>query len=114
DGYVTIVGRDKDMVITGGFNVYPVEVEDVIDRLDGVVESAVVGLPHDDFGEAVTAFVVAEGLLEENAVMKAISAGLAKYKQPKRVIFLDELPRNTMGKVQKAALRAENARLYEQ
>ncbi|MEO0637508.1 MAG: AMP-binding protein [Pseudomonadota bacterium] len=112
DGYLTIVGRDKDMVITGGFNVYPVEVEDLIDRLDGVVESAVVGLPHDDFGEAVTAFVVADTPLEEAAILDSISSSLARYKQPKRVLFLDELPRNTMGKVQKAALRKENAKLY--
>ena len=106
DGYVHIVGRGKDLVISGGFNVYPKEVELEIDAIDGVLESAVIGLPHKDFGEAVTAVVVKQDTdLDEAAVKAALDGKLAKYKQPKRVLFVDELPRNTMGKVQKAALR---------
>ncbi|HEX4098149.1 MAG TPA: AMP-binding protein, partial [Caulobacteraceae bacterium] len=114
NGYVSIVGRGKDLIITGGLNVYPIEVEEKIDALPGVVESAVVGLPHSDFGEAVTAVVaigagVAPG---ESEVLKALEQELAAFKRPKRVIFVEELPRNTMGKVQKAALRAQYASLY--
>src|SRR3954447_8943430 len=102
-GYVHIVGRGKDLVITGGYNVYPKEVEMEIDALPGVVESAVVGLPHPDFGEGVTAMVVRQkgADIDERAILKALDGRLAKYKQPKRVVFADELPRNTMGKVQK-------------
>ena len=115
DGYVCIVGRGKDLIITGGLNVYPIEVEEKIDALPGVVESAVVGLPHADFGEAVTAVVATGGgpaAPAEAEVLKALEAELAAFKRPKRVIFVDELPRNTMGKVQKAALRAQFAGLY--
>ena len=113
DGYVTIVGRGKDLVITGGFNVYPKEVESAIDELNGVAESAVIGLPHDDFGEAVTAVVVAEGTgTDEQAILAALGDRLAKYKQPKRVFVIDELPRNTMGKVQKNVLRERFADTY--
>ena len=113
-GYVSIVGRGKDLVISGGFNVYPKEVESEIDQIDGVVESAVIGLPHPDFGEAVTAVVVREtGVdLEEADVCAPLAERLARYKQPKRVIFVDELPRNTMGKVQKNLLRDRLADLY--
>lgn len=113
-GYVTIVGRGKDLVITGGLNVYPKEVESEIDALPGVIESAVIGVPHKDFGEGVTAIVVlAKGAtLDEAAVLKALEARLAKFKQPKRVLFVDDLPRNAMGKVQKAALRETYARLF--
>jgi malonyl-CoA/methylmalonyl-CoA synthetase len=113
-GYVSIVGRGKDLIITGGLNVYPIEVEEKIDALPGVVESAVIGLPHADFGEAVTAVVAAGGQsgLTESEVLGALESELAAFKRPKRVIFVDELPRNTMGKVQKAALRAQYARLY--
>jgi malonyl-CoA/methylmalonyl-CoA synthetase len=116
NGYVSIVGRGKDMIITGGLNVYPIEVEEKIDALPGVVESAVVGLPHPDFGEAVTAVVATGGgpAPEEAEVQQALEAGLAAFKRPKRVIFVDELPRNTMGKVQKAALRGQYAALYDQ
>ena len=115
DGYVTIVGRGKDLVISGGFNVYPKEVEDVLDRLPGVAESAVIGLPHDDFGEAVTAVIVPGGAdaPDEAGVIGAIADELARFKQPKRVLFRDELPRNTMGKVQKNVLREEYADLYK-
>ena len=114
DGYLTIVGREKDLVISGGFNVYPAEVEDAIDRLDGVVESAVIGLPHADLGEGVTAVVVREegASLDEAAVVAGIADRLARYKQPKRVLFADALPRNAMGKVLKAELRREHAKLY--
>ncbi|WP_111413583.1 malonate--CoA ligase [Billgrantia lactosivorans] len=106
-GYVHIVGRDKDLVISGGYNVYPKEVEQVIDELEGVMESAVIGLPHPDFGEGVTAVVVRQpgAALEEQQVLDHLEGRLAKYKQPKRVFFADSLPRNTMGKVQKNELR---------
>ena len=108
-GYVQIVGRDKDLVISGGFNVYPKEVEQVIDELEGVVESAVVGLPHPDLGEGVTAVVVPEAGAEltEGEVLGHLQGRLARYKQPKRVFFVDGLPRNTMGKVQKNQLRQQ-------
>ena len=107
NGYVQIVGRAKDLVISGGFNVYPKEVETEIDAIDGVLESAVFGLAHPDFGEGVTAVVVARPgrKLSEAGILAALSARLAKFKTPKRVFVVEELPRNAMGKVQKAALR---------
>ena len=107
DGYLSIVGRAKDLIISGGYNVYPKEVELVIDALPGVVESAVVGVPHPDFGEAVTAVVVRDigAALEEEAVIAHVKAQIANYKVPKRVHFVDHLPRNAMGKVQKSTLR---------
>ena len=106
DGYVSIVGRDKDLIISGGLNVYPKEVEGLIDALDGVLESAVIGVPHRDFGEAVVAIVVRDDMaLEADTIETALATQLAKFKQPKSVIFVDSLPRNSMGKVQKAALR---------
>ncbi len=113
-GYVHIVGRGKDLVISGGYNVYPKEVESEIDALPGVAESAVIGVPHPDFGEGVTAIVVREAGadLDERAVLLAIAARLAKFKQPKRVLFVEDLPRNTMGKVQKNLLRDSYAKLY--
>ncbi|MCH4562229.1 malonyl-CoA synthase [Halomonas sp. EGI 63088] len=113
-GYVHIVGRDKDLVISGGYNVYPKEVEQVIDQLDGVMESAVIGLPHPDFGEGVTAVVVPEreARLDEAKVLDFLQGKLAKYKQPKRVFFVDSLPRNTMGKVQKNQLRQQYQDTY--
>jgi malonyl-CoA/methylmalonyl-CoA synthetase len=106
-GYVHLVGRAKDLIITGGLNVYPKEVETEIDALPGVVEAAVVGVPHEDFGEAIVAVVVRamDADLDERAVLAALEAKLARFKWPKRVIFIDELPRNTMGKVQKNMLR---------
>ena len=113
-GYVHIVGRAKDLVITGGFNVYPKEVETEIDAIAGVVESAVIGLPHPDFGEGVVAVIVrakSTGLSEQD-VIGALSDRLAKFKQPKRVFFVDELPRNAMGKVQKNVLRDTYARTF--
>ncbi|MBM3609707.1 MAG: AMP-binding protein, partial [Alphaproteobacteria bacterium] len=114
-GYVHIVGRGKDLVITGGFNVYPVEVESEIDALPGVVESAIIGIAHPDFGEGVTAVVVPQkgAAIDEMQVVGALESRLAKFKLPKRVIFVDELPRNTMGKVQKVALRETYAKLYQ-
>jgi malonyl-CoA/methylmalonyl-CoA synthetase len=113
-GYVHIVGRAKDLIITGGFNVYPKEIEAEIDALSGVVESAVIGCPHPDFGEGVTAVVVCKPgvAMTEAAVIGALEQRLAKFKLPKRVIFADDLPRNTMGKVQKNVLREQNAALY--
>ncbi|MDX1562005.1 MAG: malonyl-CoA synthase [Gammaproteobacteria bacterium] len=120
DGYVSIVGRAKDVVITGGLNVYPKEVELFIDDLPGVKESAVIGVPHKDFGEAVVAVVVASGEAgsnggsaddgsgtDEQAIIAACKAELAAFKVPKRVVFVDQLPRNTMAKVQKNVLRDE-------
>jgi malonyl-CoA/methylmalonyl-CoA synthetase len=114
DGYVSIVGRSKDLVITGGLNVYPKEIEELIDALPGVLESAVIGLPHPDFGEAVTAIVVrrddAAGLaLDAQHIIGALKATLANFKVPKRVVLVDELPRNAMGKVQKNVLRERHA-----
>ncbi|MDN3519979.1 malonate--CoA ligase [Halomonas ramblicola] len=113
-GYVHIVGRDKDLVISGGYNVYPKEVEQVIDELEGVHESAVIGLPHPDLGEGVTAVVVPEpgASLDEARVLDHLQGQLARYKQPKRVFFADSLPRNTMGKVQKNQLREQYQDTY--
>jgi malonyl-CoA/methylmalonyl-CoA synthetase len=113
-GYVHIVGRGKDLIISGGYNVYPKEVETEIDAMPGVVESAVIGVPHPDFGEGVTAVVVmakdARG--DEAAMLKALEGRLAKFKLPKRIFFADDLPRNTMGKVQKNLLRDQYKDLY--
>ncbi len=109
DGYVTIVGRGRDLIISGGFNIYPKEVELVLDALPGVLESAVVGAPHPDFGEGVVAVVVPEpgAAPDDQAIRAALGQSLAKFKQPKHIAFRDALPRNTMGKVQKAALRED-------
>lgn len=113
-GYIHIVGRDKDLVISGGFNVYPKEVEQVIDEMDSVLESAVIGVSHPDFGEGVTAVVVLQpdAKVAESEVLAALAGRLAKYKQPKRVFFVDSLPRNTMGKVQKNQLREQFKDIY--
>jgi malonyl-CoA/methylmalonyl-CoA synthetase len=107
DGYLSIVGRAKDMIITGGLNVYPKEIELLIDEIPGVRESAVIGVPHPDFGEAVTAVVVPEAgaELDAQAVKTFVKAHAANFKVPKTVHFVDSLPRNTMGKVQKNLLR---------
>lgn len=106
-GYVHIVGRGKDLVISGGYNIYPKEIESEIDLIDGVLESAVIGVPHADFGEGVTAVVVPKtgAALKEDAILATLGERLARYKLPKRVLFVEELPRNTMGKVQKNLLR---------
>ncbi len=114
-GYVHIVGRGKDLVISGGYNIYPKEVETEIDQIEGVFESAVIGVPHPDFGEGVTAVVVPKpgAKLTEAGILAALSDRLARYKQPKHVAFVDELPRNTMSKVQKNVLRETYADLYQ-
>lgn len=110
DGRVWISGRAKDLIISGGFNVYPKEVELVLDELDGVIESAVIGAPHPDFGEAVVAVI--QGVGDEAAVIAAARACLAAFKAPKRVFFVDELPRNAMGKVLKTRLRERFANTF--
>jgi malonyl-CoA/methylmalonyl-CoA synthetase len=111
NGYLSIVGRSKDLIITGGYNVYPKEIESYLDDMDGVLESAVVGVPHRDFGEAVTAVVVRRpgAVLEEAAIISALKARIAGFKVPKRVHVVDALPRNAMGKVQKNELRRQFA-----
>lgn len=114
-GYVSIVGRAKDLIISGGYNVYPKEIELLIDDVDGVLESAVVAAPHPDFGEAVVAVVVpqAPGSVEIETIQAAASTGLARFKQPKHIELIAELPRNTMGKVQKNVLREQFKTLYK-
>jgi malonyl-CoA/methylmalonyl-CoA synthetase len=114
NGYLFIVGRAKDLIISGGYNVYPVEVETELDAVSGVAESAVIGVPHPDFGEGVTAVVVARAgaALDENTLRAALERRLAKYKLPKRIVLVSELPRNAMGKVQKAQLRERYQDLY--
>src|SRR5580700_9592807 len=113
-GYVHILGRGKDLVISGGFNVYPKEIESEIDAMPGVVESAVIGVPHADFGEGVTAVVVChpDAGVSETSILKGLDGRLAKFKMPKRVFIVDELPRNTMGKVQKNVLRDNYKNIY--
>ena len=109
DGRVTIVGREKDLIISGGYNIYPKEIELAIDECDGVKESAVIGTPHADFGEGVVAVVVRGDNMDinEDDILQSLSSQLARFKQPKRIFFVDELPRNTMGKVQKNTLRED-------
>jgi malonyl-CoA/methylmalonyl-CoA synthetase len=114
-GYVHILGRGKDLVISGGFNVYPKEIESEIDAMPGVVESAVIGVPHADFGEGVTAVLVCSrgADVSEASVLNALDGRLAKFKMPKRVFIVNELPRNTMGKVQKNVLRETYRDIYK-
>ncbi|HZO22472.1 MAG TPA: AMP-binding protein [Steroidobacteraceae bacterium] len=114
DGYVYIVGRAKDLVISGGYNVYPKEVESELDSVRGVLESAVFGVPHPDLGEGVTAAVVLErgAALSEAQLIDLVRPRLARYKVPKRIVLVEELPRNAMGKIQKSVLRARYAPLY--
>jgi malonyl-CoA/methylmalonyl-CoA synthetase len=114
DGRITLVGRAKDLIIAGGLNIYPKEIEEAIDALPGVEESAVIGLPHPDMGEGVVAVVVprAGAELVEADILAALTGQLARFKQPRRVIVLAALPRNAMGKVQKAALRQEYAGVF--
>jgi malonyl-CoA/methylmalonyl-CoA synthetase len=111
NNYLSIVGRSKDLIISGGFNVYPKEVELILDDVEGVYESAVIGVPHPDFGEGVLAVVVLEtGKNLNESLLKAIlKEKIADYKQPKNIYFVDELPRNTMGKVLKNDLRNEHS-----
>ncbi len=114
DGYVSIVGRSKDLVISGGYNVYPAEIEGVLNELPGVAESAVVGAPHPDFGEAVVAVLVARPgtTLDPAALLATLKGRIANFKVPKRVFVVAELPRNTMGKVQKNLLREQHKGLF--
>jgi malonyl-CoA/methylmalonyl-CoA synthetase len=114
DGRVALVGRAKDLIISGGLNIYPKEIELLIDALPGVGESAVIGVPHPDFGEGVVAVATRSGDgADEAEALAALSGSLAKFKQPKRIFFVDQLPRNAMGKVQKAALREAYKDLFE-
>ncbi len=114
DGYVTIVGRSKDLIITGGYNVYPAEIEGYINELPGAAESAVIGVPHKDFGEAVVAVVVRKpgAQLDGAAVAAALKTQIANFKVPKQVFVVEELPRNAMGKVQKNLLRDQHRALF--
>ena len=109
DGRVSIVGRQKDLIIAGGYNIYPKEIEDVINDVEGVLESAVFGIPHPDFGESVIAAVILEAgsLIDIDTITKQVEPQLARFKHPRRYITMDALPRNTMGKVQKNVLRDE-------
>ncbi|MDQ0027019.1 malonyl-CoA/methylmalonyl-CoA synthetase [Variovorax paradoxus] len=113
-GYITIVGRSKDLIISGGYNVYPAEIEGYINELPGVAESAVVGVPHPDFGEVGVAIVIpkAGGVLDADAIVAELKSKLANFKIPKRCFVVGELPRNTMGKVQKALLREQHKGLF--
>ena len=106
-GRISIVGREKDLIISGGYNIYPKEIESILDDINGVVESCVIGLPHNDFGEAVVAVIIGDDSIQlsEKLIIDGIKVKLAKYKHPKAIIFAKELPRNTMGKVQKNILR---------
>ena len=114
DGRLALVGRSSDMIISGGYNVYPKEIELLLDSVDGVTESAVVGLPHPDLGEGVAAFIVgADGIdLTEDALDAALADRVARFKQPKTYLFVDELPRNAMGKVQKSQLRSAHQEAF--
>ncbi|MBO9465377.1 malonyl-CoA synthase [Tropicibacter sp. R15_0] len=114
DDYVTIVGRNKDLIISGGYNIYPKEIETLLDDQPGVLESAVIGVPHPDFGESPVGILVAQKgeAPDLSAIETAITGSLARFKHPKRLILVDELPRNTMGKVQKALLRQDYADLF--
>jgi len=111
DGRVWISGRAKDLIISGGYNVYPKEVELAIDECPGITESAVIGVPHPDFGEAVCAVVI--GASDEATIIARVRQKLAGFKIPKRIFFVDELPRNAMGKVQKNLLRQKYGAAFE-
>ena len=113
-GYVSIVGRSKDLIISGGYNVYPAEIEGVCNDMPGVAETAVIGVPHADFGEAVVAVVVPRpgASLDADAMTRALKAKIANFKVPKAIFVVAELPRNAMGKVQKNRLRDQHAALF--
>jgi malonyl-CoA/methylmalonyl-CoA synthetase len=113
-GYVSIVGRSKDLIISGGYNVYPAEIEGYINDMPGVAESAVVGVPHPDFGEVGVAVVIAKpgAKLDGDAILAQLKSQLANFKIPKRCFVVAELPRNTMGKVQKNLLREQHKGLF--
>jgi len=114
DGYVHILGRDKDLIISGGYNIYPKELEEILDDQAGVLESAVIGVPHNDFGETPVAVIVQETEMvpDLKIINNNLIKSLARYKHPKKIILVDELPRNTMGKVQKNILRNEYKDLF--
>ncbi len=114
DGYVSIVGRSKDLIISGGYNIYPAEIEGLINDMPGVAESAVIGVPHPDFGEAVVAVVVAHPgtTLDAAAIIASLKASIANFKVPKQVFVVADLPRNAMGKVQKNLLRELHQALF--
>lgn len=114
DGYVHIVGRNKDLIISGGYNIYPKEIELLLDEAPGVLESAVIGVPHPDFGETVVGVLVPEpgAVLDLGAIGAGVAASLARFKHPRKLLVIDDLPRNTMGKVQKNVLREEYAGLF--
>lgn len=114
DGYVTIVGRAKDLIIAGGYNIYPKEIELLLDEMPGVEESAVIGVPHPDLGEGVVGVVTARNgaVLDEASLLAGLASKLARFKQPRRLFVIDELPRNTMGKVQKNLLRQRFAETF--
>jgi malonyl-CoA/methylmalonyl-CoA synthetase len=114
DGYLAIVGRSKDLIISGGLNVYPREIEHEIEELPGVAEAAVFGVPHADFGEAVVAAVVlaAGGMFDQDGAQAHLRRRLAGYKLPKRLLVVEDLPRNTLGKVQKNRLREDYRDLF--
>ncbi|MBS1256866.1 MAG: Long-chain-fatty-acid--CoA ligase [Deltaproteobacteria bacterium] len=115
DGYVSLVGRSKDLIISGGYNIYPKEVEALLDDIEGVYESAVIGIQHPDFGEAVAAVIVTQpGInLNQDSIMDVLQNRIARFKQPKQIILIDELPRNTMGKVQKNVLRENYKDIFQ-
>jgi malonyl-CoA/methylmalonyl-CoA synthetase len=113
DGYLTLIGRSKDLIISGGFNVYPAEVEGFLNELPGVGESAVIGVPHPDFGEAVVAVITPAGQPDPEALIQALKDRIAGFKVPKRILIAPELPRNAMGKVQKKLLREQHAGLFQ-
>ena len=114
DGYLQIVGRNKDLIISGGYNIYPKEVELLLDQEDGVLESAVIGVPHPDFGETVVGILVATENSDPDlsAIISNIGNSLARFKHPKKLLVLPELPRNAMGKVQKKQLREQFSALF--
>jgi len=113
EGRVAILGRAKDVIISGGLNIYPKEIEDELDAIDGIAESAVIGIPHPDLGEGVVAVVIAKGIVPgESEIIAALALRLAKFKLPRRIFAMSELPRNAMGKVQKAELRKLHARTF--
>ena len=115
DGYVSIVGRNKDLIISGGYNIYPKEIELLLDDQEGVLESAVIGVPHADFGESVVVVLVAMPgeALDLEGIKANIGKSLARFKQPQKLVVLPELPRNTMGKVQKKALREQYKTVFQ-
>ena len=114
DGYIHILGRDKDLIISGGYNIYPKELEEIIDDQVGVLESAVIGVPHPDFGETPIALIVSQTEItpELEVIENNLSKSLARYKHPRKFFIIDKLPRNTMGKVQKNILREEYGSLF--